>query len=107
MGKRNKGIVSEFYDVVVTRHAETGIQIAEEWTLDGKPHRDGGPAAVLRDYRTGVVTEECWMRNGRFSRDDGPALIKRDKQTGQIIGVKYVVEGKLEHRYRKPDVDLA
>jgi antitoxin component YwqK of YwqJK toxin-antitoxin module len=41
---------------------------AQEWYLDGKLHREDGPAIILT---TG--TKE-WYKNGELHREDGPAI---------------------------------
>jgi hypothetical protein len=40
----------------------------KHWLLNGKPHREDGPAA---EYPNG---DKCWYLNGNHHRKDGPAI---------------------------------
>ena len=40
----------------------------ERWYLDGRYHRDGGPAEIW------VGGGECWYQYGKYHRDGGPAI---------------------------------
>jgi hypothetical protein len=40
----------------------------KHWYLDGKRHREDGPAIEYVDGH------KCWYRNGKFHREDGPAV---------------------------------
>lgn len=51
------------------------------WWLNGKRHRDGGPA-IVNAYI------EHWIFNGRFHREDGPAYIDKLKND-----IRYFIEG--------------
>jgi hypothetical protein len=44
------------------------MQDTQEWRLNGKLHRDDGPAHMREDGAT------IWYRNGKKHRDDGPAI---------------------------------
>jgi hypothetical protein len=39
------------------------------WLLNGKRHREDGPAVI---YPNGT---QCWYMNGKLHREDGPAVI--------------------------------
>jgi hypothetical protein len=45
---------------------------AERWRLNGKLHREDGPAVI---YPNGT---QVWYRNGLRHREDGPAVIRED-----------------------------
>ena len=76
-----------------------------EWYLNGKLHREDGPAC---EYANGT---KCWYKNGLLHREDGPAIEcssgskfwflngKRHRENGPAIeysdGKKYwFIEGK-------------
>ena len=44
----------------------------EEWRLNGRLHREDGPAVV---YPNG---SESWWQHGRLHREDGPAVVWSD-----------------------------
>ena len=63
-----------------------------EWILNGKRHREDGPA---REYTNGT---KFWYRDGKCHREDGPAMEYAD-------GSKYwYLNGKL-HREDGPAVE--
>lgn len=43
----------------------------EEWWIDGKRHRVGGPAVTYDDG------SEDWLQNGILHREDGPAIVRK------------------------------
>ena len=43
-----------------------------EWQLDGKYHREDGPAIIRPDGT------KYWCKNGEYHREDGPAVIWPD-----------------------------
>lgn len=56
------------------RHRENGPAIThangtQEWWLNDERHREGGPAF------TGSHGEQYWFRQGELHREDGPAVI--------------------------------
>lgn len=65
----------------------------KEWWLNGKLHREDGPAI---EYADG--TKE-WRRNGKLHREDGPAIEWEDGTR------RWFVKGKL-HREDGPAVEL-
>jgi len=46
----------------------------EQWLLDGKLHREDGPAWI-EYYPDGQVRAEWWRLDGLLHREDGPARI--------------------------------
>jgi hypothetical protein len=44
----------------------------QRWFLNGKYHREDGPAVI---YPTG---DAVWYNNGKLHREDGPAIIYKD-----------------------------
>ena len=40
----------------------------EQWELNGKIHRDDGPAIIFNS------SERRWYQNGQLHREDGPAI---------------------------------
>lgn len=64
----------------------------KEWYLDGKPHREDGPAVEWADGT------KFWYLNGKRHREDGPAVILAN-------GCKeWFLNGKL-HRVDGPAVE--
>ena len=53
------------------------------WQLDGKFHRENGPAVI---FSSG--TEEWWI-NGKLHRENGPAIILPDGKRFWYINGKY------------------
>jgi len=60
---------------------ENGQKDYEWWYLNGKYHRDNGPA-VQRWFRNGQKEYEWWLLNGKYHREDGPSL-QRWSENGQ------------------------
>jgi hypothetical protein len=54
----------------------------KEWVINGKFHRETGPAYITY-YKNGQVETETWFLNGAWHRLDGPAYIRYDKN-GQV-----------------------
>ena len=48
-------------------------QKMESWFLNGKHHREDGPA-VERWLKNGQKFEESWWLNGKYHRENGPAV---------------------------------
>jgi hypothetical protein len=44
----------------------------QEWFLNGKIHREDGPAIIFPDGR------QYWYLNGQYHREDGPSVIYPD-----------------------------
>jgi hypothetical protein len=77
--------ISEAYSVRILRHPTTRIAIQESWEIDGRRHREDGPAEISRHPDTGIVVREWWYKGGLFHRDDGPAVVRRDAVTGRTV----------------------
>jgi uncharacterized protein (UPF0216 family) len=54
------------YDIVIDDNGN------EYWYLNGKLHREDGPAAIYADGT------QYWFRNDELHREDGPAITYRD-----------------------------
>jgi hypothetical protein len=54
------------YDIVIDRNG------TERWFLNGKLHREDGPAVIRADGT------QYWYLNGVIHREDGPAVIWAD-----------------------------
>lgn len=80
----------------VVKHYGTGATV-EEYYLDGKKHRDDGPATIFRNHR---MIEAKYYRNGRLHRDGGPALVEQDAN-GSIVEQHFYRFGEL-HRENGP-----
>jgi len=83
---------------VIERCRATGTITFEEYRVNGRLHREGGPASISR-WSTGAVTFEEYRLKGRQHRDpaDGAAFIDRDGNTGVVVQEHYIWNGKL-HR---------
>lgn len=49
----------------------------EEWYINGKRHREGGPAFVNETF-------EEWFCEGKRHREDGPAFISKDSDGNEL-----------------------
>ena len=62
------------------------------WYVDGKCHRDDGPARIRSHFLDDGSTKE-WYQNGKRHRADGPALIKSSGKTCWYLnGTRYSKE---------------
>jgi antitoxin component YwqK of YwqJK toxin-antitoxin module len=52
----------------------------EEWSKDGRYHREDGPARIYY-YRNGNIEHKAWYRDGKQHREDGPAGIGYDQDS--------------------------
>ena len=64
------------------RTVEVGLDGAKEWFLDGKRHREDGPA-----YEHSNGTKEWWL-NGQRHREDGPAKVTARGSTSWYLNGK-------------------
>jgi hypothetical protein len=81
---------------------------SREWHLNGRYHRDDGPAIIYSDgaavwYRNGEIHREggpavknargykAWYLNGKLHREDGPAI--EDPGNGAIDEKTWCIEG--------------
>jgi|TARA_R110000824_G_scaffold314114_1_gene500973 hypothetical protein len=73
------------------KHREDGPAIEasngdKQWFLDGKRHREDGPAC---EYVTG---DKHWYLNGKQHREDGPAVEYADGDKAWWLNGKYMTE---------------
>ena len=72
------GADAEWWEVDGKFHREDGpawiskVNGSKQWYRHGQIHRDGGPACESPDGET------SWWQNHQFHREDGPALFKPD-----------------------------
>ena len=64
-----------------------GAIIHQWWRLNGKWHREDGPAHIDY-YESGAVRYQEWSLNGKRHREDGPAVIRYHK-SGAIKSQQY------------------
>ena len=65
----------------------------QEWWLNGKLHREDGPAIVDGDFQE-------WYLNGKLHREDGPAVVNGDDQEWYING-KLLTKAEFNSRITK------
>ena len=75
------------------RIEEDGPVYTELWLLDDRPHREDGPACILRRTSDGAVGFELWYREGRLHRHDGPAALHYDFESGRVTQAHYFRDG--------------
>ena len=57
---------------------DNGKVSEESWSVDGKLHREDGPA-LIEYYENGTIEKEEWYINGECHRLDGPAVVNYDE----------------------------
>ena len=62
----------------------------KEWFLNGKQHREDGPAEI---YSGG---SKFWWVNGQRHREDGPAMIWRDGSKFWLLNGKKLTEEEVK-----------
>ncbi len=72
----------------------------------GNFHRVGGPALTWRDAQTGVAVLEEWHLNGKLHREDGPAIIRRTPD-GKVKSTQWFHHGELIPYRKRPRERLA
>lgn len=85
------------------RIEEDGPVYTELWLLDDRPHREDGPACILRRTADGAVGFELWCREGRLHRDDGPAALQYDFDSGRVVEAHYFLNGAPARRDDGPE----
>ena len=75
---------------------DNGNICSEEYYLDGKPHREDGPAKIAYNQNGNIKIKEYYI-NGKRHREDGPALIAY----GNINCEVYYINDEL-HRENGP-----
>ncbi len=73
----------------------TGRTVEEGYYRHGEPHRQDGPATIIRNDE-GTLLSESWFRNGVLDRDpaEGPAITIRDED-GSISIAEFYRAGEL------------
>ena len=61
------------------------INNRQEWFLNGKLHREDGPAIIEGN-------RQAWYLNGKLHREDGPAYINDEYQSWHLHGKKVTEE---------------
>ena len=62
--------------------------VKEEWFLNGKLHREGGPARIIAN------NYDAWYRNGELHREGGPAVIwAHGKKEWFLNGKRHRLDG--------------
>ena len=69
--KQSRG-VTEVASLENTPKKKTDYDGTQTWWLNGKLHRDDGPAMI---YKNGT---RKWVKDGKLHRDDGPAVVDAD-----------------------------
>lgn len=93
--------ISEEFSVRITRDANTGKKLTEEWLLDNQRHRADGPAWIEYDRSTGKPVAKEWYMHGKCHRTDGPRALYFNAITGKPRTEDWGVND-LEHRIGKP-----
>lgn len=65
-----------------------------KWYLNGKRHREDGPANIMWQTETGFKSYEAWYLNGEQHRVDGPAENVWSLQTRKKIVETWYLNGK-------------
>lgn len=76
-----------------------GDLVSELWYLNGKKHREDGPAVIYYYSNKKIRTEEWWY-HGTPHRSDGPAVIKYSPFE-ELQAERWAVKG-LQHREEGP-----
>jgi len=66
----------------------------EEWWVDGRLHREDGPAILIFNKETGKKYLEKWYLNGKLHRENDPAWVVYDVNTDQVIEEKFYKKGR-------------
>jgi hypothetical protein len=89
-------IICELYHMPTEPVMRVNKYGAEEWLVNGQPHRTDGPAYIAKDGY------QAWWVNGKRHRTDGPAVIWHDGDHEWFInGVDVTKEAKQWIRKQK------
>jgi len=85
------------------QHREDGPAVeldsgAKFWYLNDKPHREDGPAVEWADG------DKCWYLNGKLHREDGPAVELDSGAKFWYLNGKELTEKEFNERTKKPCV---
>ena len=86
MGLRGSNVPEEF------RNGPHQSNRLTRWYLNGKLHREDGPASIWADGT------KCWCYHGAFHRTDGPAIEYVDGHTSWYLHGKYLKFDEWLHR---------
>lgn len=77
---------------IVPENFRAGLVYGERWLINGKTHREDGPAKT-DIYKDGTVVK-TWERDDQIHREDGPAVLVED-QDGNISHEEYyrIIDG--------------
>ena len=64
----------------------------ESWYLNGRLHREDGPA-IIWYHKNGQIEHEHWYFNSQSHRENGPAIIYYYK-SGKIKTTEWYINGK-------------
>lgn len=64
-------------EIVERFDTDDGTKMEEEWLMNGRRHREGGPAFTTYNADE-KPTMKAWYRHGLPHREDGPAIISYD-----------------------------
>ena len=67
------------------------------WYLNGKRHRDDGPAIEWADGA------KFWYLNGKRHREDGPAVEYADGRKWWFLNDEHLTEAEYNKRNKKPE----
>jgi hypothetical protein len=92
---------SKFWHLNGKYHREDGPAIeytdgTKFWYLNGKFHREDGPAA---EYANG---DKSWFLNGKRHREDGPAIEYADGEKEWFRNGKELTEKQFNKKMKKP-----
>ena len=77
---------------------KTDINGDKRWYLDGKYHREDGPAIERTDG------SKYWHLNGKFHRKDGPAIERTDGSKYWYLNGKQLTEEEFKIRQQEPTI---
>jgi hypothetical protein len=72
----------------------------KRWYLDGKFHREDGPAIVYEDG------QKQWYLRGNLHREDGPAIVYPDGQKEWYLNNRRVTWQELYRQANNPEIEL-
>ena len=72
----------------------------KRWLLNGKLHREDGPAIV---YENG---EKQWYLHGNLHREDGPSVVYPDGQKEWYLNNRPVTWQQLFRQAKNPEIEL-
>ena len=86
---------------IAAEYYESGAIKSQEWYLNGKRHREDGPAHIYY-YESGAIRRQEWHVHGKYHREDGPALIEYC-ESGAIRSQVYCWKGNPYYHIKSPE----